>query len=103
MVVYEEVFLFIGDGMGFMVNFYESNEEDLLDCVVFIVIRIDFVIDFDFVFGLLIEQLEDDFYMISWCGEFLVLVNDEYIFYFIVDDGVWFWIDEELVIDQWVL
>ena len=100
--VYEEVPLFIGDGTGLTANFYESNEEDLLDRVAPVATRIDPVIDFDFALGSPIEQLEDDFYMISWRGEFLAPANDEYTFYLTADDGVRLWIDEELVIDQWV-
>ncbi|MEL7424493.1 MAG: PQQ-dependent sugar dehydrogenase [Bacteroidota bacterium] len=99
---YEEVPLFIGNGIGLMANFYEGIDEEDLDLIPPVATRIDPVIDFDFAYGSPIEELEDDFFMISWRGEILAPITDEYTFYLTADDGVRLWVNDELIIDQWV-
>jgi len=65
--------------------------------------RIDSVIQFNWALDAPDnELLEGDFFAIRWTGGLRVLQSGEYTFYTTSDDGVRLWVDDQLVIDQWI-
>ncbi|MFK7925411.1 MAG: PQQ-dependent sugar dehydrogenase [Bacteroidia bacterium] len=48
------------------------------------------------------ELVHQDFFTASWEGEIQAVFDERYIFYIRSDDGVRLWIDDQLIIDQWV-
>ncbi|MFN0060038.1 MAG: PQQ-dependent sugar dehydrogenase [Planctomycetota bacterium] len=65
-------------------------------------VRIDPVIDFDWGSGSPDPSMDDDFFSIRWTGQVLADFTSLYTFYTITDDGVRLWIDDDLLIDEWV-
>ena len=98
MVHYDAVPL--GNGVGLLGKYYSDQvqsfdgEPDL--------IRLDPVIDFDWVLGSPDPSISVDDFTIRWTGGLTSLFSETYTFYTATDDGVRLWIDDELVIDQWI-
>ncbi len=64
--------------------------------------RIDSTIDFDWMGGSPDPSMDADFFSIRWTGYVQPLYSESYTFIVLVDDGVRLWIDDQLVIDQWI-
>ena len=65
--------------------------------------RIDATIDFQWGAGSPAASLVgNDFFNIRWTGAVEPLFTEVYTFYTLTDDGVRLWVDEQLIVDQWV-
>lgn len=65
--------------------------------------RIDQQINFNWVLHTPFEwDVGKDSFCIRWTGAIMPLFDETYTFYLNADDGVRLWIDDELVIDNWV-
>ena len=64
--------------------------------------RLDKVIDFDWGAGSPDPVINNDHFTIRWKGEILPLFDGKHTFYTFTDDGARLWIDDEIVINQWV-
>jgi glucose/arabinose dehydrogenase len=101
-VRYESIELAIGDGTGLLGEYFQGEaptafEEDP------VLVRVDPVVNFDWGFGSPDPTLEADFFLTRWRGEVMPPVDGRYTFHVISDDGVRLWVNDQLVIDQWVL
>lgn len=91
----------IGSGTGLTGAYYDEEEHIFSGPPAFW--RIDTTVNFDWGGSSAAPNLigEDNF-SIRWTGGIEPLFSEEHTFYIISDDGVRLWVDEELVIDQWV-
>ncbi|MCB0612034.1 MAG: PQQ-dependent sugar dehydrogenase [Phaeodactylibacter sp.] len=96
---YEEAQL--GSGTGLYGAYYDEEEHVFNGMPAFW--RIDTTINFDWGDGSAAPNLigEDNF-SIRWTGGVEPLFSEEHTFYIISDDGVRLWVNDELIIDQWV-
>lgn len=65
--------------------------------------RIDPEIDFNWGNESPDDLISDDFFTARWSGFVRPLLTEDYTFYTISDDGVRLWVDNQLIIDQWVV
>ena len=86
-----------GDGSG-LLGIYSQQTENA--SIMFT--RTDPKVDFNWVFDGPGENISGDNFKVEWRGEVLAQFSEEYTFYTSTDDGVRLWIDEQLLIDQWV-
>lgn len=63
--------------------------------------QIDGAVDFNWGSGSPDPSIPANDFSVRWTGEILPQFDDEYTFYFTVDDGVRIWIGSTLLIDQW--
>lgn len=89
------------DGDGLIGHYYDGDLGDLDSLPVFT--RLDAVIDFDWDEGSPDEQLPNDYFAVRWMGWVEPLLSEEYSFHIISDDGVRLFVDDHLIIDQWIL
>jgi glucose/arabinose dehydrogenase len=106
---YDTKNLSIGNGSGLKGRYFQAvNTLALNDGSVYknpiALSRVDTVIDFDwgFEFSPDITRLKIDLFAARWSGQILAPYTDEYTFYLASDDGVRLWINDKLIIDQWV-
>ncbi|KGE87720.1 MAG: PQQ-dependent sugar dehydrogenase [Phaeodactylibacter xiamenensis] len=96
---YEEAPL--GTGTGLTGAYYNSPVPDFSGNPAFW--RIDTTIQFDWGGSSAAPALlGTDFYSIQWTGSIEVPFSETYTFYTHSDDGARLWVNEELIIDQWV-
>ena len=82
---------------GLLATYY--NDSDLGERMF---TRIDQQIDFDWQEEAAHSTLEADNFSIRWEGELEPLYSEDYTFTVLGDDGVRLWIDDQLIIDQWL-
>jgi glucose/arabinose dehydrogenase len=99
---YEALPLFIGNGTGLTADFFTGNNETDFLRRRPVASRIDPVVDFIWGGDGPLEAVGNDNFLVRWRGEILAPVTDEFTFYLTADDGVRLWVDDELIIDQWV-
>lgn len=88
-----------GKGEGLRGRYYIGNdlaEEN------FVFEQVDTTIDFEWDTGTPMPDNRVDFFSIRWTGEIQAVLSEEYTFYTWSDDGIRLWVDEVLLIDQWV-
>lgn len=90
-----------GDGDGLIGHYYDGDLPELGADAVFT--RLDAVIDFDWDEESPDEQLPVDYYSIRWLGWVEPVLSEEYSFHVISDDGVRLFVDNHLIIDQWII
>ena len=96
---YQEVPL--GSGTGLTGAYYNSPVPDFQGNPAFW--RIDTTIQFDWGDGSAAPALlGTDFYSVQWTGSIEVPFSETYTFYTHSDDGARLWVNDELIIDQWV-
>ncbi len=101
-VHYDQTILATGDGSGLLGQYYSGLPDNAFSGKPELE-RVDPVVDFDWLGGSPAPGvLENDFFAVRWQGEILPPLSDTYTFRPISDDGFRMWIDNELVIDQWV-
>ena len=94
----------LGDGVGLSGYYYDGIEFDQTFHEPFAFTRIDTVVDFDWGVGSpSASQLGDDFWLIRWEGLVQPIFDDTYHFHAIGDDGIRLWVNDQLLIDAWVL
>lgn len=94
--------LITGQGTGLRGNYFPGepptafNQRPRID-------RVDPVVDFTWGGGSPDPaRLDNDFFVVRWSGEVQAPADGEYIFYTTTDDGARLWLNEQLIIDQWV-
>lgn len=98
---FSETNLSIGNGTGLLGRYFQGPQ-DIAFSTPAVLTRIDPIIDFNWDGGAPDMLLEPDFFTIRWSGEVMPIVGGPIIFHTITDDGVRLWVNEELIIDQWV-
>jgi hypothetical protein len=84
-------------GDGFRAEYF--NNQDLTDSKV---TRVDPFINFDFGVGSPDPSIDGDTFSARWEGRLVAPVTGAYTFHADTDDGVRLWINNQLVIDQWI-
>jgi outer membrane protein OmpA-like peptidoglycan-associated protein len=86
------------EGDGFKAEYYNGpnfNEKVLT--------RIDKNIDFFLIHRSPAEGVDAGYFSVRWTGKFYAPKTGMYTFYFIADDGVRLWLNNQIVIDNWRL
>ncbi|MCO6490495.1 MAG: PQQ-dependent sugar dehydrogenase [Phaeodactylibacter sp.] len=96
---YEEAQL--GSGAGLTGAYYDEVEHNFSGTPAFW--RIDTAINFSWGGSSAAPNLiGEDFFSIRWTGGIEPLFSEEHEFFIISDDGVRLWVDDQLIVDQWV-
>ena len=90
----------LGDGVGLEGNYYSNQIKTFLDPPT--LTRVDSVIDFNWVHGSPDPSISADFFTVRWMGEILPPVTDTYNFHVVSDDGIRLWVNDQMIIDQWI-
>ncbi|HMQ85228.1 MAG TPA: PQQ-dependent sugar dehydrogenase, partial [Saprospiraceae bacterium] len=91
----------LGTGIGLTGAYYDEVEHVFEGLPAFW--RIDPTVDYDWGHSSAAPTLiGEDFFSIRWTGAVEPYFSDEYTFYVRSDDGIRLWVDEQLLIDQWV-
>lgn len=94
----------LGDGIGLTGYYYDGAEFDPSFYEPFEFTRLDTVVDFDWGVGSpSTTQLGDDFWLVRWEGLVQPVFDDTYHFHVIGDDGIRLWVNDQLLIDAWIL
>ncbi|MEO1524755.1 MAG: DUF4347 domain-containing protein [Planctomycetota bacterium] len=64
--------------------------------------RIDSTVDFDWGTNAPLAGMEANTFSVRWTGKIEPLYSETYTFQTVSDDGVRLWIDDQLIIDQWI-
>ena len=93
-----------GRGSGLLGHYFDGHFEENVFSGHPAFRRVDSIINFDWNVGSPDSDLlgNDDF-AIRWTGKIESIHSGFYTFYTVSDDGVRLWIDDQLIIDQWVL
>ncbi len=93
----------VGSGSGLLGHYYNGTHDENVFNSPPEFRRLDPLINFDWVFGSPSpELLGNDDFLILWTGKIETINPGFYTFHTISDDGVRLWVDDKLVIDQWV-
>lgn len=93
--------LILGDGSGLIGTYYNDPEFDFDEAPLFEVI--DSIIDMDWGLGTpFVGNIDVDFFSVRWEGFIQPYSAEAYTFYTISDDGVRLWINDSLIIDDWI-
>ena len=84
-------------GAGLIGEYFDAV--DLTDPVL---VRTDATIDFDWGNGAPDPAVGVETFSVRWTGQIEPLYSETYTFETVTDDGVRLWIDDQLIIDQWV-
>jgi hypothetical protein len=94
--------LSIGNGIGLLGHYFERGANDGFDGQPKL-IRIDSTLNFDWDLGSPAPGiLRADNFLVRWSGKVQAPLDGPYTFYASTDDGVRLWVDNRLIIDQWV-
>lgn len=97
--IYEEINR--GNGTGLLGSYFNDPEATFSTKPV--LQRIDPNINFNWATSSPAEdRVEADLFTVRWTGYVEPYVSDRYTFYPSTDDGVRLWIDNQLIVDQWV-
>lgn len=89
-----------GEGTGLLAEYYANDKNFKASPVL---TRVDPTVDFEWSMGASDPQLPVDHFSARWTGKVMPYRSGTYTFYVASDDGVRLWIDDELLIDQWIL
>ncbi|MEO1652931.1 MAG: PA14 domain-containing protein, partial [Bacteroidota bacterium] len=87
----------IPDGTGLTGTYF--NNADLTNPVL---TRLDPQIDFDWVEGSPDPAIDPNTFSVRWEGEIQARFSETYTFFTTTDDGVRLWVNDQLIIDNWV-
>jgi len=88
----------LASGTGLKAEYFDGVNFDTLQLT-----RIDPNIDFDWGNGSPdVNLLGNDYFSVRWTGEVEPLYSETYTFISRTDDGVRLWVDDQLIIDQWI-
>lgn len=86
-----------GTGNGLLGSYFEDIA---LSNIVFR--RIDQTVNYDWGTGPPGAAINPDTFSVRWTGEIEPLYSQQYTFYTTSDDGVRLWVNDQLIIDQWI-
>ncbi|MEM8907421.1 MAG: PA14 domain-containing protein, partial [Bacteroidota bacterium] len=86
-----------GGGTGLIANYFDN-----IDFTDLAFERIDPVIDFDWDTGSPDPSMGNNTFSIRWEGELQAFYEETYTLTVTADDGVRLWVDDQLLIDEWV-
>lgn len=96
----------IGTGRGLLGEYFQRKEEEEDGVWSFLgepdMIRTDTMIDFMWGGGSPGGIIAEDKFTVRWTGYVEPIYSDIYTFAAFTDDGVRVWVDDQLIIDQWV-
>lgn len=86
-----------GDGNGLQGEYFSGNNfgSSLLA-------RTDVTVNFNWGFGAPASSVPDQNFSVRWTGQVQPLHSETYTFRTITDDGVRLWVNNQLIIDQWI-
>lgn len=91
----------LGTGTGLLGQYYSAPTPDFVTPL--LVSQVDPTINFNWGGGNPHPDfLGDDYFHIRWTGEVQPLFSETYTFYVVSDDGIRLWVNDQLIIDQWV-
>ncbi len=64
--------------------------------------RIDSTVDFDWGAAAPIDGMGNNTFSVRWSGQIEPLYSETYTFQTLSDDGIRLWVDNQLIIDQWI-
>jgi hypothetical protein len=85
------------DALGLRGDYYDGREFNRL-----VFTRLDRAIDFNWGFLSPGPGIGKDDFSVRWTGQFTPQFSETYTFYTLSDDGVRVWINDQLVIDDWI-
>ncbi len=98
---FKKVTLAIGNGTGLLGNYYEGMRDAAFETVPELV-RVDTVVNFDWALGAPGLGLPADFFAVRWEGRVQPPLSGKYFFHAVGDDGVRLWVDDQLIVNQWI-
>ena len=90
----------LGNGTGLTGSYFISPELDFASDPV--LIRLDSTVDFLWGNGSPGPGLPNDYFTVRWDGFVEPVFSEEYRFTVRADDGIRLWVNDQLIIDQWV-
>jgi len=93
----------VGTGTGLRGFYYTSHFSSNAFSGMPTLTRIDPTIDFNFGTGSPDPSISSDFFTIRWSGQVRALDTDTYTFYTTTDDGTRLWVNNQLIVNSWVL
>lgn len=101
--IYEAV-MHKGDGTGLTGQYYDQVTPNYEFVEPFAFERIDSNINFDWTgTSPYFEKLGNDYFLVRWEGAVMPFFDEVVNFHFQVEDGMRFWLNDELVINKWTL
>jgi hypothetical protein len=82
---------------GLLGSYYDNN-----DFTALYMQRVDPIINFNWASTAPDPGMGVDDYSIRWTGQVVPDFSETYTFYTVTDDGVRLWVDNQLIIDQWI-
>ena len=97
-VAQKNSYIIVGDLALGLRGFYYNN----IDLTSPVVSRIDRVVDFDWEINSPTPSVGNNNFSVRWAGQVRPVYSETYTFHTFTDDGVRFWVNDQLLIDQWV-
>lgn len=97
--------LAIGNGTGLQGNYYNFSNNTNPDSAFAkppVLTRLDSVINFDWKLNSPDSKVKTDYFTVRWTGKVLAPISGLYTFYTRTDDGVRLWVNDQLLINQWI-
>jgi len=88
----------VSPGAGGLLGAYYDNN----DFTALYMRRVDPIVNFNWASGAPDPGMGTDDYSIRWTGWVVPDFSETYTFYTVTDDGVRLWVDNQLLIDQWI-
>jgi glucose/arabinose dehydrogenase len=103
---YEAQPLNIAKGRGLRALYFQGEANTLLNAQIFgakpVLVRVDTTVNFNWTNGSPASAVPINNFAVRWLGDLEPLFTDNYTFHCFSDDGVRLWIDNQLVVDNWV-
>jgi uncharacterized repeat protein (TIGR03806 family) len=90
----------IGNGTGLLGSYYSNQVMTFIEPAT--LVRTDAVVNFNWGGGSPDPSISADDFTVRWTGIVQPQFNETYTFYTTTDDGVRLWVNNQLLIDQWV-
>jgi len=90
----------VGNGTGLKGSYYSNQVKTFNDPAT--LVRTDATVNFNWGTGSPDPSISADSFTVRWTGAVQPPLNDTYTFYTTTDDGVRLWINNQLIIDNWV-
>jgi hypothetical protein len=97
--------LSIGNGTGLNGTYYQFDKNTKPDSAFSLIpkfTRLDSVINFDWADQSPDLRLQNDYFAVRWVGKVMPPLTGTYTFRTSTDDGVRLWVDNKLLVNQWI-